>query len=255
VSGRLAVIPTEMTQIRALPVPPAGEIGSLTTCLSGSEHELMATYRHPRRRGEFVAGRLAIKHALLDARYEAMRVCLPGPLSPSVAAAAQRMQVMPDPDGRPQLWDEDCAARTYVSIAHAAGWAAGGCSPLPIGIDIVDIEAPTAVPDDHPWLAGIAPDWRRRLRALLWGIRECLLKSGQIAAKTVWALEAVDAVPRRSASEIIALWPGEGRGLAPLALQFENKTFVGAFSTLSQSALLVMILMPVPPSIDGMHLQ
>jgi hypothetical protein len=248
------VAPTEMTQIRALPVPPAAKIGSLTTCLSGSEHQLMTTYRHPRRRGEFVAGRLAIKRALLDVQHAEVRICSPNPLSPSLLATAQRMQVLPDTDGRPQLWGEGCSARTHVSIAHAAGWAAGGCSQSPIGIDIVDIETSTAVPDDHPWLVGIAPDRRRRLRALLWGIRECLLKSGQIAAKTVWALEAVDAVPRRPASEILALWPGEG-GLAPLATQFENKTFVGAFSALSQSALLVMILMPVPPSIDGMHLQ
>jgi phosphopantetheinyl transferase len=249
-----ALLPTAMTQVRALPLPSAAAAATLTTCLSESERELMTTYRHQRRRLEFVTGRLAVKRALLDKQRSAVRISSADPLPSSLVPIAQRMRVLPDDDGHPQLWLEDDTSPANVSIAHAAGWAAAACSRSPIGIDIVDMEASTAVPDNHLWLNGVPPEWRPRLRALLWGLRECLLKSGEIAAKTLWALGAVDAIPTCSANEIIARWP-KGASLAPLEVQLENKTFAGAFTTLSQSAMLVTVLLPVPPSTDRMHLQ
>ena len=245
---------TATIQIRALPLPSAARAVTLTTCLSGSEHQLMTTYRHPRRRLEFLAGRLAIKRALLDTRRSAVRICTAGPLPAPLVPTAQRMRVLPDDHGHPRLWLEDAQLSTCISIAHAAGWAAAGCSQSPIGIDIVDTEASTPVPDNHFWLAGADANWRPRLGALLWGLRECLLKSGEIVAKTLWALGAVDAVPTCSASEIIARWP-KGASLTPLEVQIENKTFAGAFATLDGSTMLVTILLPLPPPIDGMHLQ
>jgi hypothetical protein len=80
---------------------------------------------------------------------------------------------------------------------------------------------------------------------LLWGLRECLLKTGQIAAKTVWSLEGVDAAPIRPASDIIAHWPGPA-SLAPLEIQVEDRRAMGAFVPLNRSAVLVMILIPAP---------
>jgi phosphopantetheinyl transferase len=245
---------TAATQIRALPVPPPAEAARAMACLSSPEHRLMANYRHQRRREEFVAGRLALKRALLETQGSAVRIgsatALPAPL----LTAARRMQVLPDDDGRPRLWVEDAVVSTRLSIAHAAGWAAAACSHLPIGVDIVDIAAPTAVPDDSPWLTEVEPDWRVRLRALLWGLRECLLKAGQISAKTLWSLNDVQAVPIQPASEIIAHWP-RASSLAPLEIQVEEKLIAGAFVLLNRSAMLVMILMPVPPPIERMHIQ
>ena len=167
--GRAVALREAATQIRALPVPSAALAPSLTTCLSKSEHRLLAAYRHPRRRLEFVAGRLALKRALLDRQSSAVRICAPDPLSEPLLSAAQRMRILPDRDGYPRLWIDDDPQPARVSIAHAAGWAAAGCSSRPIGVDIVDLSAPTAVSDDTPWLAGVDPDWRVRLRALLWG--------------------------------------------------------------------------------------
>src|SRR5262249_37485508 len=140
-----------------------------------------------------------------------------------------------------------------VSIAHAAGWAAAACSAQPIGIDIVDIGEPAAIPDDDPWLAEVEPESRGRLRALLWGLRECLLKTGQISGKTVWSLDDVHAMPNCRAGEIIARWP-TGASLVPLEVRVENRLVAGAFFTLSQSAVLVVILMPAPP-LNGMPSQ
>ncbi len=205
----------------------------------------MANYRHPRRRQEFVAGRVALKQALLETRDSAVRICSAAPVPEPLLAAAQGMQVLPDDDGRPRLWLEDTLAPTQVSIAHAAGWAAAACSDRPIGIDIVEIEVATAVPDDMPWLAEVESDCRGRLRALLWGLREAVLKSGQISAKTVWSLDGVHAVPTCPAREIIACWPKADR-LAALEVQIENKVITSAFLALSRSAMLVTILMPAP---------
>jgi phosphopantetheinyl transferase (holo-ACP synthase) len=239
------MFPTALTQIRAMPIPHLAESGTVMACLSSPEHRLMANYRHPRRRHEFVAGRLALKRALLETQGSAVRIGSATPLPAPLLPAAQRMQVMPDDDGHPRLWVEGTVVSTQVSIAHAVGWAAAACSHLPIGVDVVDVDAPAAVPHDDPWLSEVEPDWRVRLSALLWGLRECLLKTGQISAKTLWSLNDVEAVPTRPASEIIARWP-RASSLAPLHIQVEKKRVAGAFVLLSRSAMLVMILMPAP---------
>lgn len=243
----------EATRVRALQLPLEVEAASLAMCLSEPEQRLMASHRHPRRRLEFVAGRLALKRALLE-ESSAVRIGEAKPASGSLLPAMQRLQVLPDEAGRPQLWIEDTVASTQVSIAHAAGWAAAVCSPRSIGVDIVDLETATAVPDDLPWLAGISPDWRVRLRALLWGLRECLMKSGQVDARNVWGLEGVDALPVQSAEEIIARWPVD-TALVPLEIRIDDRVVAGAFVALGRSTLLVMTLMSLPQQPNGMPTQ
>lgn len=236
-----------VTQVRAIPVPSPAQAALATACLSAGEHRLLEKYRHQGRRAEFVAGRLTVKRALLERQAAAVRIGSAAPLPDPLLPAAQQMQVLPDGDGRPTLWVDDALTPAQLSIAHCAGWVAAACSPLPIGIDIVEIDAPAAIPDDHPWLADADAECRPALRALLWGLRECLLKTGQTAAKTVWSLEGVDAVPTRSAGEIIARWPCLA-SLAPLEIQVEERVVTGAFVPLSRSALLVMLLVPAPLS-------
>jgi hypothetical protein len=203
----------------------------------------MQKYRHPARRREFIAGRFAVKRALLETRRPAIRVGAAMPLPASSVRPAQGLQVLPDGDGRPRLWIKDAEAPAHVSIAHAAGWAAGACSHLPIGIDIVDLAASVAVPDDSPWLAGADPEWRPRLRALLWGLREALLKTGQVSAKMVWALQDMAAVPVCSAADVVANWPCP-LGLAHLDIEFERKRLAAAFVPLSPSIILVIVNAP-----------
>jgi phosphopantetheinyl transferase (holo-ACP synthase) len=247
------MIATNATRISALQLPPTAETASLATCLSAPEQRLMASHRHPRRRLEFVAGRLALKRALLE-QSSAIRIGEARPASDALLPAMRRLQVLPDEDGRPRLWIEDALASAKVSIAHAAGWAAAVCSPRAIGIDIVDLGTSTAIPDDLPWLAGIAPDWRLRLRALLWGVRECLMKSGQVDARNVWGLGGVDALPVRSAAEIIACWPAEA-GLVPLEIRVDDRVVAGAFVALGPSTLLIMTLVSSPQQPNGTPIQ
>lgn len=240
-------------RVRALQLPPIAEVASLAACLSEPEQQLMANHRHPRRRLEFVAGRLALKRALLE---ESSAVCIgdASPPSDSLLRPMQRLQVLPDEQGRPRLWIEDALVWAQVSIAHAAGWAAAVCSPRSIGVDIVDLETSTVIPDDLPWLAGIAPAWRVRLRALLWGVRECLMKSGQVDARNVWGLDGIDALPVESAAEIVARWPAEAV-LEPLQIQADDGMVDGAFVALGPSTLLVMTSMSSSQQPNGMPIQ
>ncbi len=247
------MIATNATRVSALQLPSAAGAAGLAACLSEPEQQLMGNHRHPRRRLEFVAGRLALKSALLQER-SAVRIGEARPPSDSLLPSMQRLQVLPDKDGRPRLWIEDALASVKVSIAHAAGWAAAVCSPRSIGIDIVDLETSSSIPDDLPWLAGIAPDGRVRLRALLWGLRECLMKSGQVDARNVWGLDGVDALPRLSAAEIITHWPAE-TALVPLEIQVDDGVVAGAFVALGPSTLLVVTLMSSPQQPNGMPIQ
>jgi phosphopantetheinyl transferase len=240
-------------RVRALQLPPLSETASLAACLSEPEQRLMESHRHPRRRLEFVAGRLALKRALLEDR-TAVGIGEASLLCDTPVPSMRRLQVLPDDEGRPRLWIEDALVWAQVSIAHAAGWAAAVCSPRSVGVDIVDLETSTSIPDDLPWLAGIAAEGRVRLRALLWGVRECLMKSGQVDARNVWGLDGVDALPVQSAAEIIARWPAE-TALEPLQIRVDDRMVDGAFVALGSSTLLVMTSMSSPQPPNGMPIQ
>jgi hypothetical protein len=206
------------------------------------ERRLMGNYRHEQRRFEFLGGRLALKRALLETDGSAVRIGTTAPLPEPFLPAAQVMQILPDPAGRPRLWVENAVTPTQVSIAHAAGWAGAACSDLPIGLDIVDVDASATIPDDLPWLADVEPAWRSRLRALLWGLNECLLKADQLPAKTLWALDRFDTVPTCPADDLIARWP-RLCGLAHFEVEIAEQLLGGAFVPLSRSALMVVILL------------
>jgi phosphopantetheinyl transferase len=247
------MIAREAIRVRALQLPPTAEAASLAACLSEPERRLMASHRHPRRRLEFVAGRLALKCALLE-KSSAVRIGEATPPCDTLLSSMQRLQVLPDEEGRPHLWIDDALVWAQVSIAHAAGWAAAVCSPRSIGVDIVDLGASTSIPDDLPWLAGIAPEGRVRLRALLWGLRECLMKSSQVDARNVWGLDGVDALPVQSAEEIIARWPAEA-ALVPLQVRVDDRVVDGAFVALGSSTLLVITSMSSSQQPNGMPIQ
>ncbi|RXZ38198.1 hypothetical protein D9O50_01215 [Oxalobacteraceae bacterium CAVE-383] len=243
-----------MTRIVAMPLPDADGIALAAACLSPAERTLMEKYRHPRRRAEFVAGRLSAKRALLEPQANSLRICADGlrrnPVSPQTA---QRIDILPDQAGRPCIeFGSDFGSdgkRTSISISHAAGWVAAACSDRPIGLDIVDGEAATGWSDRHGWLADCPPQWRMRLSALSWGFHECLLKAGALPASagTLWELanpELAPLLPLRSAAALIADWPAACR-LASLEIAVGARVFAGAFMPLDATAMLVMVLLPM----------
>jgi hypothetical protein len=232
-------------QIFALRVPTsATSVGSWLSC---SERTLLSKYRHAGRRSEFAAGRLAVKGALSEMRVPAIRIWHADTLAEELPEAMRKIDILPDGVGRPTLRSEDGTGSIEVSIAHAAGWAAGACSDGPVGIDIVDLGVATAVPAGLPWLADAPPLWKPRLRALLWGFRECLLKAGAVPAQHVWELSDVTAVPRLPAAELTGSWPGAQRVMA-LELVVGDRNVAAAFMPLSASAILVIVLSPKLPA-------
>jgi phosphopantetheinyl transferase (holo-ACP synthase) len=248
-----------MTRIVAMPLPDSAGIALADACLAPAERLLMAQYRHPRRRAEFVAGRLSLKRALLESQDNSLRICGAGLRRDLVLpAAAQGIAILPDDAGRPCIDIDNSVAGairpTSVSISHAAGWVAAACADRPIGLDIVDGEAATGLSGEHAWLADCPPDWRVRSSALLWGLHECLLKSGALPARTLWALQDIDAAPLRAVSAVVADWPATGR-LASLEISVGERIFAGAFVPLSATVLLVMVLLPILQALPGKQVQ
>jgi hypothetical protein len=240
-----------------MPLPDAAGVALALACLSPAERVLMDKYRHPRRRAEFIMGRLSLKRALLEPQANMLRICAAGARQNLVLpAAAQQIDILPDDAGRPLVGkgvgagfggDNDAGATrpASVSISHAAGWAAAACSDRPIGLDIVDSETAAALPGEQAWLADCPPAWRMRLSALLWGFRECLLKAGALPARTLWETGAVQFAPVHPAAAVIAKWPA-ATCLASLEISLGNRMIAGAFVPLNATVMLVIVLLPVP---------
>jgi phosphopantetheinyl transferase (holo-ACP synthase) len=234
-------------QILALQVPTLADDASAAPWLSRSELVLLANYRFARRRSEFLAGRLAIKGALSEKRGPAIRICCAETLAQGLPTTMRKVDILPDATGRPTVQYESGAVPVEISIAHAAGWAAGASSDQPVGIDIVDLNVTAALPAGLPWLADAPPLWKARLGALLWGFRECLLKAGAVPARHVWELSDVAAVPKQSADELIRCWPAI-QCVTALELEVGDRDVAAAFMPLSASAILVIILAAKLPS-------
>lgn len=78
-----------------------------------------------RRRATFVAGRRAARRAL-EARW--------GRRPPSLRVDA-------DSSGRPIAWLDGRPSATRVSISHVGGWAVAAAAEVPLGLDLVELEA------------------------------------------------------------------------------------------------------------------
>jgi len=217
------------------------------TWLSAAEQALTARFRHAGRRAEFVAGRIALKRAWLQAGRSALRIHSAEILGESAPSAARDFEALPDADGRPRSRHGGGSAPLAVSIAHAAGWAAAACDDGPIGIDIVDTAEPAAIPADLPWLAGVPAAARGRLQSLLWGLREAAVKAGLAGSPRAWELGEVPAVPLLPAAELIRRWPAE-RTCCALELDLAGRRVPAAFVPLSARILLTIVSAHAPAS-------
>lgn len=230
-------------QLSAMPVPAAGRLGLALSCLSPRELGLFTKHRHARRRREFLVGRIALKRALVETQASALRISNLAFIPAALPERARSIEIVPDADGRLLLQREGNADSRAVSIAHAAGWAAAVCADRPVGIDVVDLDAPTGLPNDLPWFDACPAGWRERLRALVWGLRECALKARAVAARTVWDVPGIPVIPAISAPELIARWP-DLHCCCVLEIDLDGKRAAGAFVPLSSSVALVLLLLP-----------
>ncbi len=111
-------IPLVMNALEA-----TGEGDFLDEWLSERERELFEGLTHPKRRSEWLAGRICAKEAVRSLRGDTV--------------AAAELEVLPDAQGAPALRARDAGKTPRISIAHSQGLAvAAALESAPVGIDV-----------------------------------------------------------------------------------------------------------------------
>ncbi len=141
--------------------------------LSDAEQEFFQQLRHPKRRREWLGGRIAAKAALLNLPEDA-----------AFAAQARRLTILPDAQGRPKV--SGGADSLTLSITHSGRYAAALAAPgrhCGIDLQIISAKLPLltkyfAAAAELELLAG-QPDIGEEAAALtmLWAVKEAVKKS------------------------------------------------------------------------------
>lgn len=171
--------------------------------LAPREREAWATLRGTRRKGEWLAARLAAKWLYLfyvrgrrvadDARSLRLAIVGPGHLRRFGPDECRALEVLsarwPEP-GPPALRVEDLPGHDLkVSLSHAGGWAACAlCAGAPVGIDVERVESRRPEfeevafsEEERTWVAARSMRHGEPAPALftwLWSLKEAALKAG-----------------------------------------------------------------------------
>jgi 4'-phosphopantetheinyl transferase EntD len=192
---------------------------------------------HPRRRDEWVAGRIAAKWLFLEDMDRTMSECwftwpppvtvvAPDHLAGISPASYRRVEVRRHVDGAPYLACDDVATdvtAVRVSIAHCGGWAVAALSLAgAVGVDLEDsgphgrgFYESNLTDRERRWMIGAPEGSADRIGTLLWVLKEAVLKTGASAAHTIWEMSAMDIDVATPAAEIADTWPLDDAGGAP----------------------------------------
>lgn len=149
----------------------ADSADALNSLLSPAEIQLLAGFTYPKRRIEWLGGRLAAKYGLQR-------------LLPDQAARWRDFSILPDTHGRPRVQSPSHCTLTVpsVSISHSRDYAAALVSNAPLcGLDIqqktpqlITVQERFAAEAELALLSSI-PEQLTRL-ALLWAVKEAVKK-------------------------------------------------------------------------------
>ena len=152
----------------AVAIAPVGGDRSCGAALLGEERALWARHRSPRRRAEFLAGRIAARRAVAGALGE---------------GGAAALEIGKDPTGAPAVRGHPAL---HVSIAHSHGFAAAVAAPFAVGVDLERTEPrPEAfarmffTDAEHERLAAVPGPEREELLHVLWTRKEAASKVGR----------------------------------------------------------------------------
>jgi len=185
------------------------------TCLRETEMQEAAAILNPRRRSEWIAGRIAAKYAFLcgeqhpeSAEFGALylRKLNSANLAAFSSDAYRSVSVVRDqaPGGGPARVGWSTGGDTFqVAISHSAGISCA--STVTAGVCSLDLETPAPrVPEfylrtfsnrERDWVGacaashGLHPEW---LYTLLWSARECLLKTPRFRSLSLWNMPTLE---------------------------------------------------------------
>lgn len=145
---------------------PSAEAHSSLPMLSDRERDLLATHRHPKRRLDWLGGRLAAKEA-------ARRWALSRDEDPS------GVEILKETSGKPILANRD---DLHLTIAHSGDYAVAVVGNRPLGIDLERLEErPDSLacaffsPDEQKWVRQ-DPSLRSRRCDEVWTRKEAVSK-------------------------------------------------------------------------------
>ena len=220
----------------------AEEVPEDSAWLGPAEQEQLARLRVPKRRRDFLVGRLAAKRALAlhEGEHE--------------EEALRRFEVRPTEGGAPRAFRDGLPYPVALSLSHSDGWAAALVNPEPgpVGCDLERVETRSAsflgdyfTRDEQSFVsAGGAPE--RALRAtLVWSAKESVMKalgeglrlpptsvevSPSMGSESDggWRRFAVSAPPL--ASRLRGFWRRAGGFLLTLAGDIEEPRLLGGSS-------------------------
>ena len=151
----------------------AGDGPALEALLTPVERDRFARYHHPKRRLEWLGGRLAAKHCLRQLAAAGLIAAIP-PLEQTILA---------DAHGRPGVdWTGRTGTPPALSISHCRGYAAAlACTGSACGLDIepvaprlANVQARFTTPEEVALLHAL-PEPLTRL-AVLWTAKEAVKK-------------------------------------------------------------------------------
>lgn len=133
--------------------------------LSEAEHNYLHRFRYPKRRQEWLGGRIAAKAALSDALD---------------ASALRGLSILPDQHGRPRVSGQ-ADPRLSLSISHSGGYAAALAVRGPrCGLDIQEVSAKLLGLTKYfalPAELDLLPDQSELALTMLWSVKEAMKKS------------------------------------------------------------------------------
>lgn len=153
----------------AAPLPPP----QLTTILSATEQAHYHAFRHPKRKQEWLGGRIAAKAAVAI-------LLASGGATPALAT----LVIGAEASGKPRLAVPDIPRTVHLSISHSHDQAAAMASFQPCGIDlqlvtpaVVRVRERFATPAEEALLAAGLANQSAMLRlTMLWAAKEALRK-------------------------------------------------------------------------------
>jgi hypothetical protein len=185
------------------------------SCLRETEIQEAAAIFNPRRRAEWVAGRIAAKYAFLSGEQFPESACFGtlylrklscADLTAFSSETYRSVSVIKDqaPGGGPARVGWSTGSDTVqAAISHSAGISCASTGTA--GVSSLDLETPAPrVPEfylhtfasrERDWVGactgsyGMNPEW---LYTLLWSARECLLKTPRFRAMSLWNMPTLE---------------------------------------------------------------